>query len=137
MLLHRLTHRQDSTGIQESNSDSSDYESAGEDLCSPSGEHSEDAPHITPPEPEPTCSYGRLGILSHVAKSLRKADSNGAAITAQPPTLVDLPPQPPDATVRWEHPATGKVHILDKVCVCKVLLANHPSPTLSAHSATW
>lgn len=107
MLLNRLPFRQDSGATQGSESDSSDYESAGEDLCSPSGD-------VDVPPPEPTCSYGRLGILSHVAKSLRKPD-NGSAATAQPSTPNELPPQPPDATVRWEHPATGKVHILDKV----------------------
>ena len=133
MLLSRLTHRQDSAGTQESNSDSSDYESAGEDLCTPPGP-SADSPLSLPP-PEPTCSYGRMGILSHVTKSLRAAKAeNGAPTASQGP--LELPPQPPDATVRWEHPATGKVHILDKVCRFCIHLVSFVYKYTS-RSATW
>ncbi len=136
-MLNRQPH---SAASKDSDTDSSDYASADEDLCVatlPGEQHRNDGKPLaqeTSPQGESSCSYGRLGILAHVVKGLQRCkqdESSVAESSVTTPTrhssdvtahdgAQELQPHAPDATVRWEDPVTGKVHYLDKVLfVCR------------------
>lgn len=161
-MLNRQPQPEDPTASKDSDTESSDYESADEDLClaSSGGEQPRsDGKALTresPPQAASSCSYGRLGIIAHVVKGLQrssKADESTTPESVTTPTHSDatlaaeLEPQPPDTTIRWEDPATGKVHYLDKVWLgvalslmettmhdnCAAAWDTHPT----FHSAMW